>query len=78
MRHDLRFLITTVYAFPIRVPIPEGVEIYERNRYDDFLSFLMFTLCNREHGALDIMYFHEKKWPTRNSSKRINDPSNWQ
>lgn len=42
-------------------PFLEGVQIYERNRYDDFLSFLMFTLCNREHGALDIMYFHEQK-----------------
>lgn len=60
MRHDLRFLITIVYAFPIRVPIPEGVEMYERNRYDDFLSFLMFTLCKRT-CALDIMYFHGKK-----------------
>jgi len=39
MRHDLRFLITTFYAFAIRVSIREGVEIYRRNRNDDsFLS----------------------------------------
>lgn len=62
IRHDLRFLITTVYAFPIRVPIPESVEIYGRNRNDDFLSFSMFVPCNRT-CALDIMYFHEENNP---------------
>jgi len=28
MKHDLRFLITTVYVFSIHIPIPESVEIY--------------------------------------------------
>lgn len=59
MTHDLRFLITTVYAFPIRVPIPEGVELYERNRNDDFLSpgFLLVT----EHALLTYVFLTEKK-----------------
>lgn len=59
MRHDLRFFITTVYAFSIRVPIPEGVEIYERNRNDDFLSFSMFAPRSRTR-ALDTCIFTEK------------------
>lgn len=45
MKHDLRFLITTVYAFSIRVPILESVQIYGRNRNDLSPPPLSLSLC---------------------------------
>lgn len=58
MTHDLRFLITTVYAFSIRVLIPEGVEIYERNRNDDFLSSCLLLVI--EHALLTYVFSRKK------------------
>lgn len=50
MRHDLRFLITTVYASSIHVPILEGVEIYGLNCNDDLsLSLCLFSITEYQH-----------------------------